>query len=217
MRILVADDHAIVRDGLVSSLTEEFPKSRIDEAADALQVLELLNENADYSLVLLDLFMPFTERYELVSTVCDNFPELSVVVVSASEEREDILAAIDRGAAGYIPKTSGRGVMIGALRLVLAGGTYIPENLSEDDAVVGLPAANADEAEQIRALLRQLSRRQRDVLRLLLKGQPNRDIAAELGLSENTVKVHVTAILRALGKKSRAQVIAVLRKAKISI
>ena len=206
MRILVADDHALVREGLVHILRELDPAAEIIEADSAAAVHVALVGGAGFDLALLDLFMPGVEGFDLFTDVCDRFPELPVVVLSASEEPAHVRKAIDCGASGYVPKSSGREVMLNALRLVLAGGLYLPP--------VTL-AGGADEAPAPAAahlLLGSLTPRQREVLRLLGAGLSNKEIARQLGLSENTVKIHVTAILRSLQVSNRTAAVVLARE-----
>lgn len=205
MRILVADDHALVREGLVHTLQELDPAAEIIEADSAAAVHAALTGSAGFDLALLDLFMPGVEGFDLFAAVCDRFPELPVVVLSASEEPAHVRKAIDCGASGYVPKSSGREVMLNALRLVLAGGLYLPPATLSGGADEA-PAAAA------RLLLGSLTPRQREVLRLLGAGLSNKEIARQLGLSENTVKIHVTAILRSLQVSNRTAAVVLARE-----
>lgn len=206
MRILVADDHALVREGLVHTLRELDPAAEIVEADSASAVHAALAGGPGFDLALLDLFMPGVEGFDLFAAVCDRFPELPVVVLSASEEPAHVRKAIDCGASGYVPKSSGRDVMLSALRLVLAGGLYLPPaTLAGGDDAAAVPAP----AQQ---LLGSLTPRQREVLRLLGAGLSNKEIARRLGLSENTVKIHVTAILRSLQVSNRTAAVVLARE-----
>jgi DNA-binding NarL/FixJ family response regulator len=206
MRILVADDHALVREGLVHTLSELDPAAEIIEADSAEAVYAVLAGGATFDLALLDLFMPGVEGFDLLTTVCDRMPDLPVVVLSASEDSSHVRKAIDCGASGYVPKSSGRDVMLSALRLVLAGGVYLPPTTLAGGAE-GAPAPVA-----AHLLLGSLTPRQREVLRLLGAGLSNKEIARQLGLSENTIKIHVTAILRSLQVSNRTAAVVLARE-----
>lgn len=198
MKVLIADDHALLRTGLAHSLGELAPETTAYEAADAAQVLEALGTHSDLDLVLLDLFMPGANGFELLSQVCGSATAAPVVVLSASEDAGHMRKALDCGAAGFIPKSAPREVMLSALRLVLAGGVYLPPELMQAP-----PPSPAREAWPDDPGV--LTERQREVLQRLTQGSSNKQIARDLGLSENTVKVHVAAILRALGASNRTE------------
>jgi DNA-binding NarL/FixJ family response regulator len=145
------------------------------------------------------------DGFTLLEEVRTRAPALPVVVLSGSRRREDVMRALDRGAMGYIPKTSSSDVMLGALRLVMAGSVYLPpEALASAEAPEpGARGSVNDIAPQALGL----TARQIDVLKLMLEGKPNKGISRELGLSPSTVKIHVAAILKAFDVDTRAQVI----------
>jgi DNA-binding NarL/FixJ family response regulator len=198
MKVLIADDHALLRTGLAHSLGELAPGTTAYEAADATQVLETLGTHSDLDLILLDLFMPGANGFELLSQVCGSATAAPVVVLSASEDAGHMRKALDCGAAGFIPKSAPREVMLSALRLVLAGGVYLPPELMRAPPPSPAQEASPDDPGV-------LTERQREVLQRLTQGSSNKQIARDLGLSENTVKVHVAAILRALGASNRTE------------
>ncbi|HVJ11632.1 MAG TPA: response regulator transcription factor, partial [Burkholderiales bacterium] len=143
-------------------------------------------------LVLLDLGLPGCEGLEAVSRFRSKFPSVPLVVLSGTCDRASIIGAFDAGAIGYIPKTSKPDVMIAALKLVAAGGTYVPPEALEG----AMERPDLD-----------LTRRQKDVLRLILKGYNNQRIATELAISPATVKQHAHAIFTALGVSTRAEAV----------
>jgi len=146
--------------------------------------------------------MAETENVTDLEKMRASLPALPVVVVSGSDDTRSVLRALDLGAMGYIPKTSPRDVLLGAVRLVASGGIYVPvEALKARDAGEHAPAASSSKT----AADLGLSARQWEVLGLLLKGLPNKLIARKLEISENTTKIHVSAVLRALGVSSRTQ------------
>jgi len=206
MKALIADDHALLRVGLTSALAQlgDGPPVCL-EAEDASQVMETLSVHPDLDLVLLDLFMPGANGFELLSNVCNTAADAPVVVLSASEDTAHMRKALDCGASGFISKSAPRDVMISALRLVLAGGIYVPPDLVRAQ----LQDVGNGPAGEIAAAA--LTARQRDVLKLLGLGRSNKQIARELDVSENTVKIHVAAILRALGAANRTEAVAVAR------
>ena len=213
MKVLLADDHELMRDGLASALLENFPDTEIIEAEEGDEILHQLENHPDFDLILLDLYMPNTDGYELLRTICDNYLDLRVVVISGSEDVNDMHKVIDYGAAGFLPKVSGRQVMMSALQLVLSGGVYIPP-----DMLTGMHS-NRLQLDNHRAKVERpvesnpclkhsninLTHRQMDVLQLLIDGESNKSIARSLGLAENTVKIHVASIIKSLGVANRTQ------------
>ncbi len=206
MKILIADDHDLFREGLQQLLQGLDEGITVEHAASLPEVTTRLEQGADdLDVILFDLRMPGVGSLEVLRGLRQRAPATPVVVVSASDEPGDIRAAMKLGAAGYIPKSSSARVMLGALKLILfSGGTYVPPSVLEAngaDAAAPSPAP-ADMAERA-----PLTRRQLDVLQLLAKGQSNRQIAAALAIAEGTVKVHVAAILKALGVNSRSEAV----------
>lgn len=206
MKILIADDHELIRRGLRQTLLSGTLDAEVMEARSAHETLAVIASQRDLDLVLLDLFMPDSGEFDLLERLCSEFPELPVVVLSGSRNPSHMRHCIDAGAAGFIPKSAGADVMMKAIALVLAGGLYIPpELLQPGGETAGLPpelqSADALPVE----IPDSLTHRQIDVLRLLGDGLSNKLIARELGLSENTIKIHVTAILKALQLDNRSQ------------
>jgi DNA-binding NarL/FixJ family response regulator len=196
MRALVIDDHPLIHEimpavlrkalGEVAVATEATLEAGLTRAAGAVQP----------DLVLLDLGLPGCEGLSALEQFRMRFPQLPVVVISAVCDRASILGALDAGANGFIPKTSKPDVMIAALKVVAAGGTYVPPEALEDAAAKG---------QRRRDGTVDLTERQKDVLRLILKGYNNERIAGELAIAPNTVKQHAHAVFTALGVSSRAE------------
>lgn len=212
MLILIADDHALVREGLRYALRDLTPEVRFQEASDAMQVRALIERSPDVDLLLLDLVMPGSNGFELLTELCQRRPELPVVVLSGSEDPVHMRKALDLGAAGFIPKTSSAEVMLSALRLVLAGGIYVPSDMlrsSPSGAPADAPPAPVSAPQSGSA--DGLTNRQREVLRQLGEGKSNKQIARVLDLSDNTVKIHVAAILRVLKAENRTQAVIIAR------
>ncbi len=208
MRALLVDDHAMVREGLKQVLLKLDPTMEIFEAKSGAEAAEITSIDAP-DLVLLDLMLPDQSGFQVLATLRERCRGAVIVVLSASTSQTDFKRALGMGAAGYIPKSCSAGVTLGALRVVLAGGTYLPPDLVEEqDPQAGqalLPARPA--AAHLRPSELGLSERQAQVLALLLRGLPNKAIARELDLAEQTVKAHLSAALRALNVANRTQAV----------
>ncbi len=195
MKILIADDHALFRDGLRYVLRELDPDVEVFEAVSTTETLAIVETHTDLDLILLDLSMPGHDGFTALDNLRARYPEIPVVVVSATEDTRDIQRVMSAGAAGFIPKATPGPDIVQALLKVLAGETYIPPDI-----------AHATEQDRYEGLL---TRRQQEVLTLMCQGLPNKKIARQLGMAEGTVKIHVTAILRALEVDSRTQAVVV--------
>ena len=199
MRALVIDDHPLIHEILPAVLRKALGEVSVATEATLEAGLMRAAGSVPPDLVLLDLGLPGCEGIDALTRFRLEFPELPVVVLSATIDRESILGALDSGASGYIPKTSKPEVMIAALKLVAAGGVYVPPEAIED-LTVQMPLRTARESMD-------LTERQRDVLRLILKGYNNERIASELAIAPNTVKQHAHAIFVQLGVSSRAEAV----------
>jgi DNA-binding NarL/FixJ family response regulator len=205
MNILVVDDHALIREAMRRVLKDLTPAAIIVEAADGRQALQLVADHAELELVLLDLTLPDIDGFSLLAQLRKTHPAVAVVVLSAQHDRGSVTRALDLGASGFISKNAGREIILGALRLVLAGGIYIPlEILGRGEPVAAhAPAGpNGDLG---------LTMRQRDVLALVMQGKSNKAICRALELAEPTVKNHVTAILKALKVTNRTEAVIAAR------
>ena len=177
------------------------------EASTAAEVIDILGRNQSVDLALLDLVMPGSDGFSLLAQVCNKHPDLPVVILSGAADPAKMRKAIDIGAAGFICKSATAKVMLSALRLVLAGGIYLPPDMlnrtTAPEAANPAPRARPEASKRISFAA--LTTRQREVLEGLVEGKSNKQIASELGLSDNTVKIHVAAILRTLGVDNRTQ------------
>lgn len=211
MKILIGDDHLLFREGLCRLLTQLDDQASFVEAGTFDDVLALARDGQDFDLVLLDLQMPGFPGFSGVQEICEAQAGTPVVIVSASEAQADVRAALDAGASGYIPKSSSVKIMLSALNLIFSGGIYVPPAaiLGDGPGVGGHGAVSAGGggAAAGNAGAPSLTQRQRDVLRCLREGKSNKQIAYELGLSEGTVKIHVTAVMRSLGVRNRTQAV----------
>ena len=205
MRALVIDDHPLIHEIMPAVLRKALGEVTVATEATLEAGLMRAAGSVPPDLVMLDLGLPGCEGIDALTRFRLEFPELPVVVLSATVDRESILGALDSGASGYIPKTSKPDVMIAALKVVAAGGVYVPPEALEELAV-------KTPARMPRGESMELTDRQRDVLRLILKGYNNERIASELAIAPNTVKQHAHAIFTVLGVSTRAEaVIAAMR------
>jgi two-component system, NarL family, nitrate/nitrite response regulator NarL len=211
MRLLVVDDHPIVREGLAAFLEQLGPDTSVLQAADASRALALAAEHSDLDVVILDLALPGLNGMSAIAEFGRARPELPVIVLSASEDARQAREALAQGALGYVPKSASRQTLVSAIQLVLNGEIYVPP-LVLGESPAPAPAAPGARANGGRALL---TDRQIEVLRRLSAGQSNKTIARDLDLSEKTVKAHVTAIFRALNVVNRTQAAAAGRGAGI--
>jgi DNA-binding NarL/FixJ family response regulator len=190
VRILMVDDHPLFRSGIAGVIADLAATVETTEASSCEKALGLLAAGREFALILLDLNLPGMDGMTGLARLRDAAPATPVVVLSATEDSRKIKQAIAAGAKGYVPKSAGRDILLNALRLVLSGGVYLPINIMES------PAAASTE---------QLTPRQREVLQWLVRGKSNKEIADLLGMAENTVRVHVAAILRYLDVKNRTE------------
>lgn len=221
MKVLLADDHRLIIEGVKLKLTE------LDAAVETVVAMNLeeLEQATDQhgstlDLALVDITMPGTHGHEHVARLRSAAPHVPVIVLSGSEDVDLMRALMDLGVLGFIPKAYSPDVMLSAIRLVLAGGIYIPPLLLSSAQAQGwqpgdakpTTAAAAAHAHSLDGLRRLLTERQIDVMRLLSQGKPNKLIARDLGISEGTVKIHLAAIFRALNVRNRVEAVVASRK-----
>ena len=206
MRILVVDDHPLMAGAVKLALQGMDTTATVDLAEALQQATDMAQAATPYDLCLLDLGLPDISGIDALVRFRASCPELPVVVLSGKDDRASILAGLDAGAMGYIPKSSPVSVMINAIRLVMSGAVYVPaEALRVKIGEQGPQAQAQVHAQAGTQAGAGLSARQTEVLELLLKGLPNKLIARRLDISDNTVKIHVSSVLRALGVSSRTQ------------
>ena len=206
LRIIVADDHPLFREALQQAVGNLFDRVSFVEADsfDSLQGVTADNEDAD--LILLDLDMPGAHGFSALAWLRTQFPALPVMIVSAASDPRVMRRAVEFGASGFIPKSSSLSEISKAIRSVLDGDVWLPESAlaTEDEAI----REDQELAQRIAALTPQQFR----VLMMLADGLLNKQIAAELSVSEATIKAHVTAILRKMGLRSRTQAAVAARR-----
>ncbi|MGN6308664.1 MAG: response regulator [Xanthobacteraceae bacterium] len=206
-RLVIADDHPMFRDALRQAVASVVASVQIDEAGSFEELTELLGNNSEVDMVLLDLSMPGISGFSGLIYLRAQYPAIPVVIVSASDDLATIRSSLEFGASGFIPKRFGVETLRDALVKVMAGDVWIPPD-------VDLAAAVDPEMTRLRDRLVTLTPQQVRVLMMLSEGLLNKQIAYELGVSEATIKAHVSAILQKLGVESRTQ--AVIAAAKIS-
>ena len=201
MKILVVDDHPIYRKGLVALLDQMEPGVALLQANDAAQALVVIAEHDDLDVVILDLLIPGMGGLRAIAEFGQIRPELPVIILSSSENPSDVRTALANGALGYVPKSAAEHTLLSAIRVVLNGDVYVPPFVIVETPSTQSGAPGTAERPE-RAVL---TDRQIEVLQRISAGQPNKIIAAELGLSEKTVKSHITSIFKALNVTNRSQ------------
>lgn len=209
MKILIADDHDLFRAGFGMVLNELGEETQLIQAANLTEAMACAQAEPTLDLALLDINMPAMNGVVGLKQFRGQFPEVPVVIVSGSDELLDVQQMLGAGAAGFIHKATAPTVMLSALRLVLAGGVYVPPHAMRLE-----PAkSNAPASTQARMGWEgKLTGRQMEVLRLLALGKPNKLIARDLDLSEGTVKIHLSAIFRILDVNNRTEAVLVAQQ-----
>ena len=201
MKVLLVDDHALFRDGVALLLRELDPDVQVLHAANVAEALDALDGVPGVDLILLDFILPGVHGLQALETLREQHPDVPLVMLSSQEDQATVLRSIELGAMGFIPKSAPSEQMFEALRTVLARGIYVPP-ISLSGVVLPAPARPCTSPAELG-----LTPRQTQVLRLILEGKPLKLIARELGLSPNTAKTHVSAVLRALAVTTRTQAI----------
>lgn len=230
MRIVIADDHSIVRTGLRYLLSETTPPAEVVEAADAMEVRALLAASAEQGglpidLLILELRIPGIHNLEDVREIVRRAGATPVLVFSMLDQPDEMRAVLAQGVKAFVPKSTDQKLLSNIISLVLAGGTYLPPVLgglqrsdangdgrSEGVGVAGIRFSDG----ALDTLPAGLTKRQQDVLRLLAEGLSNQEIGDRMGLNLSTVKSHVTGILKALNVGSRTQAVLALRRSRDS-
>jgi NarL family two-component system response regulator YdfI len=203
IRVLIADDHLVVREGLRTILDTAPDLEWVGEASDGAEAVELAEELSP-DVVLMDLRMPGVDGIEAIQQIKARYPEIEIVILTTYDDDEHIVRGLRAGARGYLLKDSSRNVLFETIRAAARGESLLPSAVVErvvahlsDPKPEPVPAADG------------LSQREQQVMALLADGAANKEIAAKLHISERTVKAHVTSIFNKLGVNSRAEAVAV--------
>jgi DNA-binding NarL/FixJ family response regulator len=208
VKILVVDDHPLILHALTQVLPDLDTDLEMVGAMNREETLTMLARHPDCALILLDLALPGAHGLALLAELRRDFPRLPIVVLSATHDRATVGSALSAGARGFIAKTAHPRLLLDAVRTVLAGGEHVTRDIAPNRTAMidGVPVDVLG-----------LTQRQSEVMLLLAQGKPNKLICRDLRLSEGTVKVHVSAILKALNVHSRSQVIVELARRGISL
>lgn len=204
LKLLVIDDHPLVMKGVIAALSDS--DIAVLPAYSGKQAMALLEQNPDVDLVLLDLALPGPGRlsgYPMISRIHERIRSLPVLVVSALEEPENVRLAISAGAMGFVPKSSGIDMLMVAIEQVMSGNISVPPTFDFNDCDPnGRPAPD----------MRKLTRRQFQVLKAICQGKSNREVAHDLGVTEKTIKAHITGVFKALRVVTRTQAVLIARR-----
>ena len=206
MKTLLADDHPLMREGVRQVLSQLEPSVEIIDAHDYPSLFAQTAAHADLDLAVVDLNMPGFVGMQGITQFRSRFPDIPLVVLSASESPHDIRSALEAGALGYIPKATSTALMLAALRQVLSGDLYMPICLGDGGLHTVAPADFEDLQHS------GLTARQLEVARLLAQGCANKAIAGMLAMSESTVKVHIAAIFRAFKVTNRTEAVLAIQR-----
>lgn len=203
LKLLVVEDHPLVREGMCRLLRQLDDEVNIIEAHDGETAIGILEQNIDVDLVLMDLAMPNLDGFATLDIIRNRYPAIPVAIISAYDDPPVVNRAINNGASGFIPKSYIGEEILAALRDILDGHIFRPgkTNPAKLDSVPTRPTGSHTVAPAEIGL----TDRQAQVLALMIRGLPNREIARQLDLTEGTVKVHATAIFKTLGVNSRAE------------
>ena len=213
MKILIADDHELFLNGLSFILKENINSPEITTANCYTDVFNILEENKNFDLIITDLAMPGSDWFSALSKIHKKAPETPIVVISAVFDKEILQKTLDIGVSGYIPKTSSNNLIISAINLVLAGGIYVPHdllytNISKSTNILN-PLKKLDQISENepQSERKKLTERQIDIIKCIASGLSNKEIAYKLNLTEGTIKVHITIILKILNVKNRTSAV----------
>jgi two-component system, NarL family, nitrate/nitrite response regulator NarL len=203
VKLLLADDHHLVREALSYYLRQTGDDVQVEEASTLEEALHKAAAHDDYDAIILDLRMPGMNGLAGLDRMRASMPGVPVVILSGNIGRTDAMDALRRGAAGVISKELRGPALINALRLVLAGETFVPSTLVDDPPADPVPQGDVAQ----RAALGNLTRRELEAVRLLAEGRSNREIAGAMGLAEVTVKLHLHNAFQKMGARSRADAV----------
>ena len=205
MHILIVDDHAFVCAGLKATLLDTLDDIQVTTTERGEEVLSILGKE-DIDIIILDLFMPGGYGgFGLIGLLHERYPCLPIIVLSASENSTHIRKCFELGVTGFVTKSAPKEALIEAIAKALEGERYVPKYLIESVAEVARVFDEVDSGVNVEIIAELITDRQFDILSCISRGHSNKQIARELELSENTVKVHVSAMLKSLGLSNRTQ------------
>jgi DNA-binding NarL/FixJ family response regulator len=208
MKILVVDDHVLIRQAMQGVLKKLRRDAVVLGASNSSQAMEIVASHPDLGLVLLDLTLPDRDGFSVLAELRQRYPAVPIVVLSAVQDPDNVMKALDLGALGFIPKSARGDVILNALRLVISGGVYVPpEILARKEVSIAAPREPDGDRSGISPADVGLTNRQLEVLALMMHGNNNKTICRTLNLAEPTVKNHVTAILKALKVSNRTEAV----------
>ena len=202
MKILIVDDHALFRSGLVHLLQSFEPSPEVVDTGDLVGAQEILLSDAPADLVLLDLKLQVSSGVESLLLLRQQFPDIAVVVLSGETDPVVIHSCIQNGAMGYISKAATHEELLSAITLIVAGGVYLPKEITRVQATSDYTGSAGEQD-----VLAKLSERQREVLTYVIQGKPNKTISEKLNISQNTVKAHLSGIFKLLGASNRTEAV----------
>jgi DNA-binding NarL/FixJ family response regulator len=209
VKFLIADDHPLFREALISALRPLFENVDIIQSDSLESTLKALQQNSDFDLILLDLNMPGSDSFYGLIRVSQDYPDVPVAVVSASDSVEVVSKVMNLGAKGFIPKATPSRTIADALKQILDGNKWLPKGMQTS-------IENDSPLIDIATLVGELTPKQFQVLQLLQNGLLNKQIAFDLNITEATVKAHISAIFRKLNVKTRTQAVLLLKNLDIA-
>lgn len=220
MKILIADDHELFLKGLEFILKENLPNLEITTAQSYTDIFNILEDKQNFDLIITDLAMPGANWLQALTKIHTLEPETPITIISAVFDKEILQQTLDIGVSGYIPKTASNNLIISAINLVLAGGVYIPHELlytnplttqnnknTQKEYIAPLKALEKFADSTNEAPQKSLTERQIEIVKCIAEGLSNKQIAYKLNLTEGTVKVHITVILKVLNVKNRTSAV----------
>lgn len=217
-KFLVVDDQPLITQALSMLIKTTEPEAEVGAANDIFAARKLVAEKGEEAdLLVLDLSMPGVFGTSLLEEFVALHPSLKILVLSGVTDRKTILNVLQKGAAGFVPKTLDAELLMPAIHFVLKGGVYLPSKLIEESQKAGFFAEVAPKTVTPQPSAPKLTPRQMDVLHELAKGSPIKRICTNLGLSEGTVKTHVSALYRAFGASNRTEALLAARRAGLDI
>lgn len=206
MKVLIADEQSLFRDGLTLRLKEINQNIDILQSSSLTEMLQILSAEPNTDILILDIDLAGFSAEETIKNIQNISPSAKIIAISSSEDAHNIKNILSLGAKGYIPKRSDSNILSGALKLILDGGTYIPPVMLKTDSI------SKSTSPTLPPLKKNLTNRQSQVLDLIAQGKSNKQIAYDMGVSEATVKLHINALLRSLKVNNRTQAVITAQK-----